>query len=135
MAYYGIYDFTDRHHHWPHRMFRIVLEKAIMKRSLKQAPEEFAKASPLDQLGSDAPPFMMIHGDRDSLAPVEEARQFAKAFREQTAAPLVYAELPGAQHAFELFPSVRSFQVVNGVERFCAAIYSKHLAESEREVE
>jgi hypothetical protein len=43
-------------------------------------------------------------------------------------APLVYAEIPGAQHAFELFPSLRSTFVIHGVERFLAYVYSRHLA-------
>jgi hypothetical protein len=30
----------------------------------------------------------------------------------------VYAELPGTQHAFDVFPSIRSSHVVRAVERF-----------------
>ncbi len=134
IAYYGVYDFTDRHEHWPHKMFRMMLEKVIMKRRLQEAPEAYAKASPVDRLGDHAPPFLIFHGDRDNLAPVGEARRFAEAFREKTGAPLAYVELPGAQHAFELFPSVRSLCVMNGVERFCAAVYARHRAGKQREV-
>jgi len=135
VAYYGVYDFTDRYGHWPHNMFRMMLEKAIMKRRLADAPEEYAKASPIDRLGNHAPPFLMFHGTRDNLAPVGDARKFAEAFRERTGAPVAYVELPGAQHAFELFPSVRSLQVINGVERFCAAAYSKHLVSSDEQAQ
>jgi hypothetical protein len=41
----------------------------------------------------------------------------------------VYAEIPGAQHAFEIFPSLRSTFVVHGVERFLAALYSAYLVD------
>jgi hypothetical protein len=32
--------------------------------------------------------------------------------------PVAYAEIGGAQHAFDVFPSIRSAHVVRGVERF-----------------
>ena len=32
--------------------------------------------------------------------------------------PVAYAELPGTQHAFDIFPSIRSAAVTRGVERF-----------------
>jgi hypothetical protein len=31
--------------------------------------------------------------------------------------PVVYAEIAGAQHAFEIFPSLRADLVLKGVER------------------
>jgi hypothetical protein len=42
---------------------------------------------------------------------------------------VAYVELPGAHHAFELFPSLRSVVVVHGVHRFCQAIYSRWRAD------
>ena len=39
--------------------------------------------------------------------------------------PVVYAEIPGAQHAFEIFPSYRSAHVIEGVERFLTAIWER----------
>lgn len=34
--------------------------------------------------------------------------------------PVVYAELPGAHHNFDLFHSIRSVAVIEGVEAFTA---------------
>ena len=31
---------------------------------------------------------------------------------------VVYAELPGAQHAFDVFPSIRSAHIVRAVDRY-----------------
>ena len=39
----------------------------------------------------------------------------------------VYAEIPGAQHAFEVFPSLRTTFVIHGVERFLTVIYGQYL--------
>ena len=45
--------------------------------------------------------------------------------------PVVYAELPGAQHAFELFHSLRTRHVVHGVERFLERIHADYRAARE----
>ena len=36
---------------------------------------------------------------------------------------MAYAELPGAQHAFDIFYSPRSVRVIEGVERFLNRVY------------
>ena len=94
---------------------------------LASAREAFEKASPLSRVHPDAPPFFVLHGTHDTLVPVEEARRFCAAFRYAARAPLVYAEIPGAQHAFEIFPSVRCALVIGGVERFLAWVYEGYL--------
>ena len=42
-------------------------------------------------------------------------------------APVVFAELEGAQHAFELFHSPRTHHVIRGVHRFLGTVYSEYL--------
>lgn len=127
VAFYGVYDFTDRHGLWHHQGLRELLERQVMKGSLDEIPERYEAASPISQISPDDPPFFVIHGELDTLVPVAEARQFCEVFRRTARAPIVYAEIPGAQHAFELFPSLRSVHVVHGVERFLAYLYSQHL--------
>jgi hypothetical protein len=39
---------------------------------------------------------------------------------------VAYAEIPGAQHAFEIFHSLRTSVVVQAVDRFLAWCYSRH---------
>ncbi len=77
-------------------------------------------SSPLAYLRPDAPPFFVAHGDGDTLVPASAAREFATALRERSRSPVVYAELPGAQHQFDLFHSVRCTAVVNGIEAFAS---------------
>ena len=52
---------------------------------------------------------------------------FAARLRETSRAPVAFVELPGAQHAFELFHSPRTHRVIRGVHRFLGSIYSEHL--------
>lgn len=128
VSFYGIYDFSDAHGHWPNRGLRRILERYVMKARLADAPERFRQASPLAHVGPDAPPFLVVHGACDSLVPVAEARAFVAALRAAGAARCVYVEVPGAQHAFEVFPSLRSLHVLGGVERFCAHVHAERAA-------
>lgn len=132
VSFYGVYDFADREQlsHNPGR--KELLEKQVMKASVEEAPEAYDKASPITRLRSSAPPFLVIHGDRDTLVPVEEARRFVMEFRRLAHDRIAYAEIPGAQHAFEIFPSLRSNQVVQAVARFLMYRYSAHRAARDR---
>ncbi|MFG3516881.1 hypothetical protein [Streptomyces bobili] len=54
------------------------------------------------------------------LATVEGARNFVDQLRRASDSTVVYAELPGGQHAFDVFHSPRFEAVVDGVEAFAA---------------
>ena len=58
------------------------------------------------------------------MVPVEAARHLADTLRRVSVNPVVYAELPGAQHAFDLFHSVRFEMVVDAIEAFAAWVRS-----------
>ena len=75
----------------------------------------------------------MLHGTNDSLVPVEQARAFVDELRKASQQPVVYAELPGAQHAFETMPSVRTHATVHAVERFLAVVRSEQGGETPAE--
>jgi acetyl esterase/lipase len=81
-------------------------------------------SSPLDHVGPDAPPFFVVHGDRDTTAPVENARLLVDTLRSTSSNPVLYAELPGGQHTFDLFHSIRFAAVINGIEAFATSVLS-----------
>ncbi|WKN58884.1 alpha/beta hydrolase [Rhodococcus opacus] len=118
VPYYGVYDFAGD------TGIKAVLQRVhsgLMPMVLgKQAtfPDDYRAASPLAHLRADAPPFFVIHGTSDSLIPVAEARIFADELRQVSDNPVVYTELKGAQHAFDVFPSIRSISVTQAVGRF-----------------
>jgi len=76
-------------------------------------------SSPLDRL-RDAPPFLFLHGDKDNLTLVEDTRELVTRLREVSTQPVVYAELPGAQHTFDMFYSLRYSQIIEAVTAFGA---------------
>lgn len=85
-------------------------------------------SSLLGYLRADAPPFFLAHGDRDTVVLVDDARRFVGQLRSTSSNPVVYAELPGAQHGFDLFHSIRFETVVDGIEAFTAWVRSRGAA-------
>ena len=68
------------------------------------------------------PPMLVVHGEKDILAPVSDARAFAERVRAVSSRPVSYAELPGAHHDFDMFESIRSAAVSQAVDQFTARI-------------
>lgn len=127
VPFYGVYDFTDRLHTQTKGFLHLFIEPYVMKAYLADEPERFARASPIDQVCADAPPFFVLHGDKDTLAPLADARLFVERLREASEQPVVYAELRGAQHAFDIFVSPRTAPVIEGVERFLDGVHRNWL--------
>ena len=126
VPFYGIYDFTpDGAFGSDPEIFRRFLEPLVMQAFVDEEPEKFVAASPVHHVRADAPPFFVIHGDRDTLAPVEDARAFVERLRAVSTQPVLYAEMHGAQHAFEVFPSARTSKVIEGVERFLSTLWAR----------
>jgi acetyl esterase/lipase len=79
-----------------------------------------ASSSPGAYTRADAPPFFVAQGNRDTYSPrfVEIARGFVEKLRSTSSNPVIYAELPGAQHSFDLFHSSPLEAVIDGIEDF-----------------
>jgi acetyl esterase/lipase len=126
---YGVYDFTNRDRTGRADM-EGMLSRLVLKSTLADAREVWEQASPMSWVGADAPPFFITHGTNDSLVPVEQARSFARMLREVSERPVVYAELPRAQHGFDLFSSVRTLHTLRAIDRFLAVVRSDHGAQA-----
>jgi acetyl esterase/lipase len=96
------------------------------------AEDERPLSSPLVLDAAQAPPFFLAHGDRDTCTPVEGARAFAAHLRRSSPSAVVYAELPGAQHGFDRFRSVRFEAVVDGVAAILARVGDRAARAPER---
>ena len=72
--------------------------------------------------GGDMPPMLVVHGEKDILAPVSDARAFVERVRAVSSRPVSYAELPGAHHDFDMFESIRSAAVSQAVDQFTASV-------------
>jgi acetyl esterase/lipase len=119
VPHYGIYDFAGSTGlRSAERMRDEFLAPRVVTRTWAEAPDTFEAGTPLLRVGKEAPDFFVIHGAHDSLVSVDQARLFVSRLREISGATVVYAELPGTQHAFDVFPSIRSAHVVRAIDRY-----------------
>jgi acetyl esterase/lipase len=119
VPHYGVYDFAGCTGLRSAELMRDrFLAPRIVQRRWSEAPEVFEAGTPLLRITEEAPDFFVLHGAHDSLVSVEQARLFVERLRDTSGATVVYAELPGAQHAFDVFPSIRSAHVVRAIDRY-----------------
>ncbi len=119
VPYYGVYDWAGASGLRSAELMRdTFLAPRIVRRRFADAPEVFEQASPLLRVTPDDPDFFVIHGSRDTLVDPGQARAFVQALRASSKRTVTYAELPGAQHAFDIFPSIRSAHLVRATDRF-----------------
>jgi len=123
VCWYGVYDLTNRVGARGRGFARFV-ERTLLKVRLVDDAAAFAAASPIDRVHPGAPPTMIVQGTNDTLVPPAEARYFADVLRRTSSSPVVYAEVSGAQHAFEVFRSVRALHAVHGAGRFCGYVHA-----------
>ena len=121
VVFYGVLDLKNPN-------YRGLLERVVLKQRFAAHPEAFVRASPIDRVHAGAPPFLVVHGSRDTLCSVKDARRFVAALRAVSKAPVRYVEMAGAEHAFDVFASVRTVAAVEAVERFLDAQHRGYVA-------
>ncbi|HEY7053293.1 MAG TPA: alpha/beta hydrolase [Mycobacterium sp.] len=100
------------------------LAKLVVKKEYKTYRQTFVDASSIARVHSDAPPFFVLHGQNDSVIPVQEARDFVRELSEVAKAPVLYAELPHTQHGFDMYGSPRTHKAAAAVSRFLSWVYA-----------
>jgi acetyl esterase/lipase len=122
VPFYGVYDLTNAGGHYYPQLREWAFEQVMFKRPLAGNEQLYRDASPRWRITADAPPFMVIHGDRDTLVPVGDARDFVAELRQVSHSDVRYVELPNAEHAFDLWPSVRTARVADAIGRFLTSV-------------
>lgn len=119
IPFYGLYDFLVRYDQHPNqKTYERFLTGRVLHETLQDNPDLWDLASPVAQIHPAAPPFMVVHGSLDSLAAVAEGQVFSQKLREVSNKPVVYLEVPGAEHAWEMIHSPRTEHTIEGVYSF-----------------
>jgi acetyl esterase/lipase len=84
-------------------------------------PKGSIPSSPRDHVAPGAPPFLLIHGDHDSVMPSPGGLALVSDL-EAVGNRAALAELPGAEHSFDLLRSVRTEDVVDAIQDFADRI-------------
>jgi acetyl esterase/lipase len=127
---YGVHDFTrDRQ-----GLFALLQNKII---GTAPASDErtWRQASPALRVGSDAPPFLVIHGTTDAIVGVEQSRRLVAALRAGSPSPVGYAELPHAQHGFDTFATERTAHTVTAIHHFLTTVHRRAMGARAGETE
>lgn len=118
VPFYGLYDLVPRGQQPNDELVIGLLNERLFHQSPEQNPALWESACPINHLSQPQPPAMVIHGTIDSLVPVSTARDFVGQLSASSTSPVVYLELPGAEHSFDVPNSWRSQVVARGVHRF-----------------
>jgi acetyl esterase/lipase len=84
-------------------------------------PGQHVPSAPADHVRPDAPPVLIVSGGQDTLVPAAHTTRLVSTLRKVSRNPAVYAELPHAQHTFDLLHSVRMASVIDGIDAFVTA--------------
>ncbi len=109
VPFYGIYDLLVRNgtrYDWP------FIAQYVMKARAEEDPELYEKGSPIDQVHPGAPPFLVVHGEFDSVVLPAESEHFVDALKD-AGVDTTYFEVPAAQHGFDAVASLRTRAVAD----------------------
>jgi len=115
---YGRYDWASTDGPGRLEFVRGFLQRVVVRKDYDTHRDVYTQASPIDRVHPDAPPFYILHGRNDSVIPVGEARNFVAALRSVSRSTVAYAEIPGAQHAFDMFGSPHGHYTASAAARF-----------------
>jgi len=127
IPFYGVHDMTGE----PEASGRYgpgmveMLERRVMKVSMREHRDVFEQASPDRRITSDTPPFFVIQGANDTLVAPEVARRFVERLRATSSAAVAYLELPWTQHAFEVMATPKARATALGAVRFLEGIRAR----------
>ncbi len=130
VPFYGVYDFLNSQQQRADSGLEEFIAERVFKKTISEDESLWQQSSPLYRVREDAPPFLILHGEADTLVGVEEGRLFYKALQEKSKQAVGYAELPDAQHAFDLAISLRSQIVNNYLCYFLSELYKTATAET-----
>lgn len=112
---YAVFDLTNRKGRHAPGFHSMLIEPLMLKAFFDEEPERFEAASPLYRVHADAPPFFVVHGSRDSMVPLGDAKDFVQALRDVSNNPVRFTVVPGAHHSFDLLVSLRSLPVIEAI--------------------
>ena len=79
--------------------------------SYQQMPQLYVKASPLSHISHDDPPFLIIHGTKDTVVEMEQSLEFMAKLK-SNGVPVELIRVADAPHAFHLQPSQQDIRPI-----------------------
>lgn len=96
VSFFGPTDFSTRD--WPRDLEREVIVP-FLGGAFADIPNVYENASPVSHVTKDAAPFLLFHGTRDELVPVDQSKRLAEKLR-SVGVPVRLVILEGEGHGF-----------------------------------
>ena len=96
VSFFGPTDFSARE--WPRSLEEEVIAP-FLGAAFADKPDIYKKASPINYVTADSPPFLFLHGVDDKLVPVGQSRRLAETL-ERMGVPTQVIALEGEGHGF-----------------------------------
>lgn len=137
ICFYGVMDFCNLYGNSLNDDPRKLWAKTVIKADETDPNNKvkFQSASPMAYASGDTesvaaadsiPACLLVHGSHDSLVAIEESQMLAEKIAQVSENPVIYAEIPGAQHAYNVFRSIRSELVLTEVVRFAQTLHRQY---------
>lgn len=126
IPFYGFYDFLNLKQQRTNLGVETWVFSKLFKKTQTEAPALWQSGCPATWASENAPPFLIIHGECDTLVPCTESRNLYEVLQEKSASAVAYAELPDAQHAFDIPLSLRTQIVVNYLTIYLTELHRRH---------
>lgn len=127
---YAVLDFMNTaglRKHVTSRAYDHLMSRMVMKTRRRDDEAGWRRASPLSHVRAELPPFFVVQGTQDTLVWKEEARWFVQQMRAAGNTVVGHAEVPYAQHAFDIMVTRRSILTVRAITAFLEIVHARHL--------
>ena len=116
VSLYGVYSWDSKR--LDHLLINKFVETVVVG---DNDPEVLRAASPIHQIHRDAPPTLIVHGDRDFITPESGAKAFYNKLSRISDSPTFYHKVKGGHHAFDLIDSKQTDEAVDVIAGFLNA--------------
>jgi acetyl esterase/lipase len=126
---YAVVDFLNTaqvRHGLTLRLYNHLMSRMLMKTRCSDDDAGWRRASPLSHVRAELPPFFVVQGAQDTLVWREEPRYFVEQMRSAGNTMVGYAEVPYAQHAFEIMVTRRSTYTVRAITAFLQSVHAQY---------
>jgi len=123
-AVYSFYDSFDKDNLYPAKS---KLLKMVCGGSPEKKTEIYKKITPANWISKNSPPFLIIHGETDTLISIEEPRKFWKELKSKNVSFSGLLSLPLIEHGFDVFPTLTAQSIVPLIEQYLKMIHKNYL--------
>lgn len=121
VIFYGVTELSSVYTTHKDLLFGWFLQ-VVVRSSYAKNPDLWRELEPVSWASKAAPSMLFVHGLADAVVPVAHSRLLAKKLREEGASRVNLLEVPLAQHAFEVMPTVQQQRAVRLICGWCEEV-------------